>query len=149
MLPYRSNDICIIKSIETNRSKRRLAYKLFRYPISRQRNVKILFLVLIVCARRNCENSKKRERKGKRNLVFLFEKSYFSPLYHESTYSNNRSIDLFSHFVQPPPYTKAFLFLLSSHEIIGPGCPWEQIDTTGTHRSLTQFASPWYNPIIV
>lgn len=107
MLPYRSNDICIIKSIETNRSKRRLAYKLFRYPISRQRSVKILFLVLIVCARRNCENSKKRERKGKRNLVFLFEKSYFSPLYHESTYSNNRSIDLFSHFVQPPPIHKS------------------------------------------
>lgn len=149
MLPYRSNDICIIKSIETNRSKRGWPTK--RYcsdiPISQQRKLRFFFSFNRSHAKER-ENSKKRERKGKRNLVFLFEKSYFSPLYHESTYSfsNNRSIDLFSHFMHqppPPPYTKASLFLLSSHEIIGPGCPWEQIDTTGTHRSLTQFASPW------
>lgn len=151
MLPYRSNDICIIKSIETNRSKR--GWPTRRYcsdiPISQQRKLRFFFSFNRSHAKEREGKFEKERKEGEKKPCFpVREIIFFSTLPWKHVFVFEQQIDrlvfpLYAPTPSPPPYTKASLFLLSSHEIIGPGCPWEQIDTTGTHRSLTQFASPW------
>lgn len=74
------------------------------------------------------ENWEKGQKRRERKLVFLggrilFEKSYFSLKY----LGNNRSIDLFSHFIHHtlhnsiPRESCFFSRVLRSHEIIGSG----------------------------
>lgn len=96
MLPYRSNDICIIKSIETNRSKR--GWPTRRYcsdiPISQQRKLRFFFSFNRSHAKEREGKFEKERKEGEKKPCFpVREIIFFSTLPWKHVFVFEQQID--------------------------------------------------------